>query len=59
VAERPGSYEGGELAIYLGTKPVVIKGEAGSLVVYPSTQLHEVTPCAGASGWSPSPSSRA
>jgi PKHD-type hydroxylase len=38
------SYEGGELAIYLGTKPVVIKGEAGSLIVYPSTQLHEVTP---------------
>jgi len=38
------SYDGGELVIHLGTKPVAIKGEAGSLVVYPSTQLHEVTP---------------
>jgi PKHD-type hydroxylase len=38
------SYEGGELAIHLGTKPVVIKGDAGSVIVYPSTQLHEVTP---------------
>ena len=38
------SYDGGELAIYLGTRPMVIKGEAGSLIVYPSTQLHEVTP---------------
>jgi PKHD-type hydroxylase len=40
----PDSYDGGELVIYLGTRPVVIKGEPGSLVVYPSTQLHEVTP---------------
>ena len=38
------SYDGGELVIYLGTKPVVIKGEAGSVIVYPSTHLHEVTP---------------
>jgi PKHD-type hydroxylase len=40
----PASYDGGELVVHLGTKPVVIKGEAGSLIVYPSTQLHEVTP---------------
>jgi PKHD-type hydroxylase len=40
----PASYDGGELVVYLGTKPVVIKGEPGSLIVYPSTQLHEVTP---------------
>jgi len=40
----PAGYEGGELVVYLGTKPVVIKGEPGSVVVYPSTQLHEVTP---------------
>jgi PKHD-type hydroxylase len=40
----PSSYDGGELVIYLGAKPVVIKGEAGSLIVYPSTQLHEVAP---------------
>jgi len=38
------SYDGGELAVHLGTKPVVIKGEAGSVIVYPSTLLHEVTP---------------
>jgi PKHD-type hydroxylase len=40
----PDSYDGGELVVYLGTRPVVIKGEPGSVVVYPSTQLHEVTP---------------
>ena len=40
----PASYDGGELVIYLGTKPVVIKGEPGSVIVYPSTQLHEVAP---------------
>ena len=40
----PASYDGGELVVHLGTKPVVIKGEPGSVVVYPSTQLHEVTP---------------
>ncbi|HVW75108.1 MAG TPA: Fe2+-dependent dioxygenase [Rhizomicrobium sp.] len=40
----PESYDGGELVVHLGTKPVVIKGEPGSVVVYSSTQLHEVTP---------------
>ena len=40
----PASYDGGELVVHLGTRPVVIKGEPGSVVVYPSTQLHEVTP---------------
>ena len=40
----PDSYDGGELVVHLGTRPVVIKGEPGSLIVYPSTQLHEVTP---------------
>ncbi|HVV27888.1 MAG TPA: Fe2+-dependent dioxygenase [Rhizomicrobium sp.] len=40
----PGSYDGGELVVHLGTCPAIIKGEAGSAVVYPSTQLHEVTP---------------
>jgi len=39
----PASYDGGELVVHLGTKPVVIKGEPGSVIVYPSTQLHEVT----------------
>ncbi len=40
----PASYDGGELVVHLGTKPVAIKGEPGSVVVYPSTQLHEVIP---------------
>ena len=40
----PAGYDGGELVIHLGTRPVVVKGEPGSLVVYPSTQLHEVKP---------------
>jgi len=40
----PASYDGGELVVHLGTRPVAIKGEPGSVVVYPSTQLHEVTP---------------
>lgn len=40
----PASYDGGELVVHLGTRPVVIKGEPGSVVVYPSTQLHQVTP---------------
>jgi PKHD-type hydroxylase len=40
----PGDYDGGELVVHLGTVPVVIKGEPGSVLVYPSTQLHEVTP---------------
>ncbi len=40
----PDSYEGGELAIHLGTRQILIKGEAGSAVVYPSHTLHEVKP---------------
>ena len=40
----PDSYDGGELVVHLGTHPVAIKGEAGSVVIYSSTQLHEVTP---------------
>lgn len=40
----PNSYEGGELRIHLGSESVTIKGEAGSMVVYPSTMLHEVMP---------------
>lgn len=40
----PATYKGGELVIHLGGKPVVIKGGAGSAIVYPSTTIHEVTP---------------
>jgi PKHD-type hydroxylase len=39
----PDSYDGGELVVHLGNLPVIIKGEPGSLIVYPSTQLHQVT----------------
>ncbi len=38
----PATYEGGELAVCLGTRPVVFKGAAGSCRVHPSTTLHEV-----------------
>jgi PKHD-type hydroxylase len=40
----PASYDGGELVVHLGTQPLTIKGEPGSVIVYPSTQLHEVLP---------------
>ena len=40
----PASYDGGELVVHLGTKPVAFKGEPGSAIIYPSTHLHEVTP---------------
>ena len=40
----PSTYEGGELTIHLGSEAVSVKGEPGSMVVYPSTTLHEVTP---------------
>jgi len=40
----PSTYDGGELRIHLGTETVTIKGEPGSMVVYPSNTLHEVVP---------------
>ncbi len=40
----PGEYQGGELAVHLGTEATRIKGKAGSAVFYASTTLHEVTP---------------
>lgn len=40
----PASYEGGELTVHLGSESVSVKGEPGSMVVYPSTTLHEVRP---------------
>jgi len=40
----PASYQGGELVIHLGTRPVVAKGVPGEVIVYPSTMLHEVRP---------------
>ena len=40
----PASYEGGELVLHIGTRPVLIKGMPGEAFVYPSTLLHEVRP---------------
>jgi PKHD-type hydroxylase len=40
----PETYEGGELVMHMGSERVVVKGEAGSAIFYPSTTLHEVTP---------------
>ncbi len=40
----PASYQGGELVIHLGTRPLMMKGAPGEIVVYPSTMLHEVRP---------------
>lgn len=40
----PASYEGGELTIHLGGKPIAIKGKRGAAVLYPSTTIHEVRP---------------
>ena len=41
---EPDTYEGGELAIHLGSRTINVKGAAGSAVFYPSTTLHEVMP---------------
>jgi PKHD-type hydroxylase len=40
----PGSYDGGALAIRLGSRDVSFKLEPGAAVVYPSNTLHQVTP---------------
>jgi PKHD-type hydroxylase len=40
----PNSYEGGELVLHIGTRPVPVKGYPGEAFVYPSTLLHEVRP---------------
>jgi PKHD-type hydroxylase len=40
----PSTYDGGELVIHEGSERVVIKGEPGEMIVYPSTTLHEVNP---------------
>jgi len=42
--EDPASYKGGELVIHMGTEKIVVKGEPGAMIVYPSTTLHEVSP---------------
>jgi PKHD-type hydroxylase len=41
---EPEEYEGGELQIRLGTSDIMVKGKAGSAIVYPSTTIHQVLP---------------
>lgn len=40
----PDEYEGGELVVHAAGLNSRIKGEAGQLVLYPSTSIHEVRP---------------
>lgn len=40
----PESYDGGELAVTLGTRTILFKLNPGDAVFYPSTTLHEVVP---------------
>lgn len=40
----PDQYDGGELSIHTNSMTQRIKGEAGQLVLYPSSSIHEVTP---------------
>jgi PKHD-type hydroxylase len=40
----PGSYEGGELSVQLGTRTLEFKLPAGGAIVYPSTTVHQVRP---------------
>jgi PKHD-type hydroxylase len=39
---EPSDCDGGELVIHLGSEIVKVKGEPGSMILYPSTTLHEV-----------------
>ncbi|MEM1052243.1 MAG: Fe2+-dependent dioxygenase [Pseudomonadota bacterium] len=40
----PVGYEGGELVVQTAGMTQTIKGEAGNLVLYPTSSIHEVTP---------------
>lgn len=40
----PAEYKGGDLCLYLGEKPEVMKKEQGFVAVFPSYVLHEVKP---------------
>jgi PKHD-type hydroxylase len=40
----PASYDGGELVLHMGTRPLAVKGAPGEIFAYPSTLLHEVRP---------------
>jgi PKHD-type hydroxylase len=41
---KPESYTGGDLCLYLGEKPEVMKKEQGYVALFPSYVLHEVKP---------------
>ena len=40
----PKDYKGGELNLYTSEKPETMKKEQGTLILFPSFILHEVTP---------------
>ena len=40
----PEDYEGGDLEIYTGHEPLVVKKKKGMTAFFPSYQLHGVTP---------------
>ena len=40
----PNEYEGGELLLHYGPSPVPANKEQGTMIIFPSTMLHEVTP---------------
>lgn len=40
--QDPGTYDGGELVLHMESRKLPVKLPAGSMVVYPSTMLHEV-----------------
>jgi PKHD-type hydroxylase len=40
----PNEYEGGDLEMHLGSKPAIMEKKQGSIIVFPSGVLHEVTP---------------
>jgi PKHD-type hydroxylase len=41
---EPEDYKGGDLCLYLGEKPEVMKKEQGFVALFPSYVLHEVKP---------------
>ena len=41
---KPEDYEGGDLCLYVGEEPEVMKRERGHVALFPSYTLHEVTP---------------
>jgi PKHD-type hydroxylase len=40
----PDDYEGGNVEMHLGNEPAIMEKKQGSIIVFPSSVLHEVTP---------------